>query len=71
MSAKYPEYQTLLRLGVDVCPHLFGGTMFDRYLSLVNFVLYEEILNLDVLGAFRAARSTIGFQQYCTHVVLI
>ncbi len=50
MSLEDLEYQTLLWFGVDICPHLLGGTVLTTTFAVVNLIFDKKILHLDILG---------------------
>jgi hypothetical protein len=52
VSSEDSKYQTLLWFGVDVCPHLLGGTVFDNDLAVVDLILDKKYFTLIFLVCF-------------------
>ncbi len=53
MSPELTKNRTLLRLRVDISPHLLGRAVLDNSIALVDLILNTKILYLNVFVRFK------------------
>ncbi len=49
----------------NVCPHDFGGAIYDFEVAVIKLVLYEEVSAFDVLCSFGAREGAVNLQTHC------
>ena len=64
-AAVEAEWASLFWFCEDVCPHDFGGAIYDFEVAVGKLVLYEEVSAFDVLCSFGAREGAVNLQTHC------